>query len=71
MKFLCKFKVAVFALLVLNLPIWAQPTSLPPLPIPDSLVVKNLNVSAVRNGKVELYHYTYENNKPSYRIATW
>ncbi|SMP46372.1 secretin and TonB N-terminal domain-containing protein [Fibrobacter sp. UWB10] len=44
MKFLCKFKVAVFALLVLNLPIWAQPTSLPPLPIPDSLVVKNLNV---------------------------
>lgn len=44
MKFLCKFKVAVFALLVLNLPIWSQPTSLPPLPIPDSVVVKNLNV---------------------------
>ena len=31
----------------------------------------NSYAGAVRNGKVELYHYTYENNKPSYRIATW
>ena len=44
MKNLCKFKAVAFALLTLILPVWAQQTTLPPLPIPDSVVVKNLNV---------------------------
>lgn len=44
MKFINKLRFAFLVVLVMSPLVWAQQTTLPPLPIPDSLVVKNLNV---------------------------
>ena len=44
MNFLNKLRFAFLAVFVMGPLVWAQQTTLPPLPIPDSVVVKNLNV---------------------------
>ena len=44
MNFLNKLRFAFLAVFVMCSLVWAQQTTLPPLPIPDSVVVKNLNV---------------------------
>lgn len=44
MKFINKLRFAFLVVFVIGPLVWAQQTTLPPLPIPDSVVVKNLNV---------------------------
>lgn len=44
MKFINKLRFAFLVVFVIGPLVWAEQTTLPPLPIPDSVVVKNLNV---------------------------